>query len=56
MTRTATLPVISYRVINDWQNKILFETTSLEDAQDELNRQLSINDGATILIVAVLDY
>ncbi len=55
MSDFATLPVKTYRVVNDWLNKTLLETRDFGDACEAKAAHEKLNQHDEILLVAVID-
>ena len=55
MSDFATLPVKTYRVVNDWLNKTLLETRDFDEACEAKAAHEKLNQHDEILMVAVID-
>lgn len=55
MSNFATVPVKTYRVVNDWLSKTLFETGDFDEACEFKVEHEKINQHDEIIVVAVID-
>ncbi len=51
----ATVPVKTYRVVNDWLNKTLLETRDFDEACEAKAHHEALNQHDEIIVVAVID-
>lgn len=55
MSKFATVPVKTYRVVNDYLNKTLLETNDFDEACEEKVKHEALNQHDEIIVVAVID-
>ena len=55
MSDFATVPVKTYRVVNDWINKTLLETSDFDEACEAKAHHEKLNPHDEIIVVAVID-
>lgn len=55
MSELATLPVKTYRVVNDWTKQVIMETKVLEEACNQKAEEERKNKHDQISVVAVIE-